>query len=390
MKVQSTNQSSQSENNWNEVYQMISWWDAEKTRQAKIMVVGAGALGNEVLKNLALLNIGYIFLVDFDTIEYSNLSRSVLYRSTDIGQKKADVAAQRIREINPNVTVQTVNGDIIIDIGLGVFRRMDVVIGCLDNRIARLYINRHCFKVGKVWVDGAIENLAGQLVVYKPEISCYECQLTERENALIAYRLGCPDVAQRNANFGRIPTTPISASIIGAMQTQEALKVVFGNDRNLMAGLRFQYEGMNNMMLQYKGDPLKEECASHSKLSDIVEAKDLSCTMSIKSLLSYLKNKFNTPSIRVLMPDEIVLEITTKVSEVTSELVILRGHLSEDIANKYRQIVSEDIIITKSTNIVDDKFPHQDLSLKAIGIPPLQILPVETPRQYLLCGINWG
>ena len=84
------------------------------------MVVGAGALGNEVIKNLVLMGIGHIFIVDFDTIELANLSRSVLFRESDSGRKKAEVAAARAKEINPNVHVQYVHGDVTTDIGLGV------------------------------------------------------------------------------------------------------------------------------------------------------------------------------------------------------------------------------------------------------------------------------
>ena len=109
-------------NEWDETFQMISWWKKEDVRNAKIMVVGAGALGNEVLKNLALLNVGNILIVDFDIIEYSNLSRSILYRESDAESKrlKVEVAAERVREINPNVKVMTINGDIMVDVGIGI------------------------------------------------------------------------------------------------------------------------------------------------------------------------------------------------------------------------------------------------------------------------------
>ncbi|MBI4708275.1 MAG: ThiF family adenylyltransferase [Candidatus Omnitrophica bacterium] len=73
----------------------ISWWDQEKIRNAKVMVAGAGALGNEVLKNLALMGIGHIFIVDFDTIEAANLTRSILFKEKDNGRKKAEVAASK-------------------------------------------------------------------------------------------------------------------------------------------------------------------------------------------------------------------------------------------------------------------------------------------------------
>ena len=152
---------------WDDTFRLMSWWDADKVANSKVMVVGAGALGNEVLKNLALMNVGNIFIVDFDTIEYANLCRSVLFREKDIKRDKFKslIAAERIKEMNPNINVQAVNGDIMIDVGLGVFNRMDVIIGCLDNRIARLFINRYAYKTGKVWIDGAILNMSGQLNV---------------------------------------------------------------------------------------------------------------------------------------------------------------------------------------------------------------------------------
>jgi DNA-binding transcriptional regulator YhcF (GntR family) len=76
-------------------FDFISWWEREKVQQAKVLVVGAGALGNEVIKNLALMGVGHLFIVDFDTIEAANLSRSVLFRESDNKRSKAEVAARR-------------------------------------------------------------------------------------------------------------------------------------------------------------------------------------------------------------------------------------------------------------------------------------------------------
>ena len=84
---------------------LIAWWDQEKLRRAKVLVVGAGALGNEVLKNLALLGIGRVWIVDFDAIEDTNLTRSVLFRSRDRGRNKAVAAADAVRDINPDTRV---------------------------------------------------------------------------------------------------------------------------------------------------------------------------------------------------------------------------------------------------------------------------------------------
>src|ERR1700712_5648216 len=113
---------------------LIPWWRQERLAAAKVLVVGAGALGNEVLKNLALVGVGTIYVIDRDAIEVSNLSRSVLFRARDGGRSKAEVAAERTAEINPEVSVRWLRGDVINGLGLGLFAEVDVVIGCLDNR----------------------------------------------------------------------------------------------------------------------------------------------------------------------------------------------------------------------------------------------------------------
>src|SRR5437660_1674843 len=120
---------------------LIGWWDQEKLRAAKVLVVGAGAIGNEVLKNLALLGIGHVWAIDCDEIEDSNLSRSILFRQADCGRSKAIVAAEAMRNINPDISVVPIHGNVITDVGLGLFREANVVIGCLDNREARLWVN---------------------------------------------------------------------------------------------------------------------------------------------------------------------------------------------------------------------------------------------------------
>ena len=367
------------EKHWDDTFRMMSWWKPERVQEAKMMVVGAGALGNEVLKNLALLNVGHILIVDFDTIEYHNLCRSVLFRTDDAGANrlKSEVAAERIREINPNIKVMTIQGDIGIDVGLGVFRRMDVVIGCLDNRLARLFINQLCYKVGKTWVDGAIENLAGQLNVYQPGVSCYECQLTDFEMENIRFKMGCPDIARRNSNVGRIPTTPISSSIIGAMQVQEALKVIHGNEGQSLAGQVFQYEGMNNMVLQYKAAELREECPSHITY-EVVEAKALSAESTIAEVLAWIKDHLGNDDFVIELDHELVLELTSKRSEVSSSIVIAKPHLSDQIVSKFQVIPGEDVMISESVSLIDHNFGQQNLKLKQIGIPPLHIIKVET------------
>lgn len=359
------------------VFERISWWDSQKVTQAKVMVVGAGALGNEVLKNLALLNVGYLLIVDFDTIEYSNLSRSILYREADCGQPKAEVAAAAIRSINPGIIVQYMHGDIAFDVGLGIFRRMDVVIGCLDNRVARLYINRHCYKAGKTWIDGGIENLARQMDVFQPGKTCYECQLKAEEWKIIQYREGCTDVAQRNANFGRIPTTPISASVIGALQAQEALKVINENSGELSAGKRFFFNGMHNMFIHYNSPQLREFCESHVTCDRILELPELSCRMTVAQVLEGIAAHVHTRHFEILLDYDIILELCGEKSEMATATMLPAFRLTDAVLRQFQGIPGETVMKTKKINRIGFDFPFPHLTLQEIGIPPLQILKAE-------------
>src|SRR5262245_26824807 len=91
---------------------LIAWWDQQKLRQAKVLVVGAGALGNEVLKNLTLVGIGHIVVIDMDEIEDSNLTRSVLFRARDRGKSKAIAAAEACRDLNPDTQITAIHGNV--------------------------------------------------------------------------------------------------------------------------------------------------------------------------------------------------------------------------------------------------------------------------------------
>jgi molybdopterin-synthase adenylyltransferase len=195
---------------------LIQWWDQERLRAAKVMVVGAGAIGNEVLKNLALIGVGHVWVIDCDEIEDSNLTRSILFRREDRGQSKAAAAARAMRDINPDVKVAPIHGNVITDVGLGLFRDADVVIGCLDNREARLWVNRCCWKVGTPWIDGGIQEISGVAKVFvPPDGACYECGMTENDYRLINLRYSCPLLKREELQAGKVPTAPTIASMIG-------------------------------------------------------------------------------------------------------------------------------------------------------------------------------
>ena len=240
---------------------LIPWWKQERLSAARVMVVGAGALGNEVLKNLALLGIGAIHIIDFDRIEASNLSRAVLFRAADEGQPKAEVAATRTRELNPDVQVFPIFGDIITDVGLGPFLDADLVIGCLDNREARLWVNRQCWKTGTPWIDAGIQEIQGVVKVFvPPDSACYECAMTERDYQLLNLRYRCPLLPRDDLLKGRVPTTPTIASMMAGLQVQEALKLLHGMP--VAAGSAHVFNGVSNQFYTTQL-PFKSDCLSH-------------------------------------------------------------------------------------------------------------------------------
>src|SRR5260370_6212191 len=128
-------------------FRLIGWWEQEKIRTTRVLVIGAGALGNEILKNLALLGFENIVVVDLDAIELSNLSRSILYRANEVGRPKAEVAAEAVRKLAPQAQVKGITADVAHGLGLGLFGWPDLVLAALDNREARLWVTRACWNM---------------------------------------------------------------------------------------------------------------------------------------------------------------------------------------------------------------------------------------------------
>ncbi len=265
--------------------ELIPWWNQDILRNACVMVVGAGAIGNELIKNLALLGIGKILIVDMDKIEQTNLTRSVLYRIDDVGEYKCVAAAKAAMEINPDVKAVALNSNIVTDIGLGVFRNMDIVLGGLDNREARLAINQNCYKLSKPWIDGAIEVLNGFARVFVPPGPCYECTMTETDWKLINKRKSCALLTHSEMLEGKTPTTPTSSSIIAGVQVQEMLKILH-SDRNLptLAGKGYVFNGLthDSFVVEYQ---LKEDCMSHDTYENIKETPLSARTASCADIL---------------------------------------------------------------------------------------------------------
>ena len=264
-------------------FKLIGWWDQARLSRARVLVVGAGALGNEIVKNLALLGVGHVLIADMDRVENSNLSRSVLYREADNGTPKAAAAARAARDIYPDIKAQPFHGNVVHDLGLGVFRWADVVIGGLDNREARLAINRACWRVNRPWIDGAIETIDGSARIFVPDGPCYECTMSAQDWKLLQMRRSCNLLSRPEMETGgKTPTTPTVSSIIAGVQCQEAVKLLHGMPT--LAGGAFVFNGVTADSYVTKFQR-KADCYSHDILEKIVTLDDGVDTITPREVL---------------------------------------------------------------------------------------------------------
>ena len=348
-------------------FSLIGWWDQERIRKAKVLVIGAGALGNEIIKNLSLLGFGHLLIADLDNIENSNLSRSVLYRAKDNGHPKATVAARSAKDIFPEIKASCFNGNIIYDLGTGVYNWADLVIAGLDNREARLAINRNCWKVNKPWIDGAIEQISGVARVFAPDGPCYECTMSETDWKLLNRRRSCNLLSRDEMQEGKVPTTPTISSIIAGVQCQEAVKLLHG--MQTIAGKGFVYNGISSdaYLIEYQR---KDECYSHDTAEKIIRMQNRTADITVRELLNMVKARLGADTVLELGRD-ILESMHCPHCKATEPLYMSLGKAGTSLAQCPRcgrqREVNTIFTIRGDESFLDRKFSE-------IGVPPFDIV----------------
>ncbi len=239
---------------------LYEWYDENKVRNKKILVAGAGALGNEVAKNLVLSGYKKITIVDMDYVVYSNLSRCIFFRKEDAENRKykAEVLANRLKEL------ADVGVDFYIDrvqnVDENLMKEYDIILGCLDNIEARLYINARTYHYGTPYIDGATHGMVGKVqVIIPPKTPCLQCSMNVTHSKVMEKRFSCTgkEVAYFEPNM---PSDINTTSIIAAVQVQEALKITHGME-NYIKNI-FYYDGGRNFssILEISINP---SCSNH-------------------------------------------------------------------------------------------------------------------------------
>jgi molybdopterin/thiamine biosynthesis adenylyltransferase len=349
-------------------FRLINWWDQARLREAKILVVGAGALGNEILKNLALLGVGRVLVADKDVIENSNLSRSCLFRESDNGALKAEVAAKAVRTIFPEVRAHWFQGDVVDGLGLGAYRWADLVIAGLDNRRARLGVNRACWKANRPWIDGAIEQLDGLVRVFvPPHGSCYECTMSKTDWDILNVERSCNLLTRDEMLLGKVPTTPTSASVVAAIQCQEAVKLLHGLE--VLDSKAFVFRGLSHdsYVVSY---PRKADCFSHVTYDPVEKLGSSVRRTKVRDLLREVKARLGHDAV-LEFNQEIVGSLECAGCGRTEAVFRPLGRVSEKEARCPH--CGEERNPTLLHGVCGDE-PFLERTFSEIGIPPFDII----------------
>ena len=365
-------------------FRLIPWWNQKKLQSARVLVVGAGALGNEILKNLALLGFERIVVVDLDKIEESNLSRTILYRSGDVGSYKAEAAARSVLTLAPNVKVKPLVANVVQDCGLGIFAWSDVIIAGLDNREARLWINRCAWKMNRPWIDGAIEGINGVARVFVAGAApCYECTLGETDWKLLEQRMSC-NLLLREANTeGKVATTPTISSVIAGIEVQEAVKLLHGMPT--LAGSGFVFEGLNHSSykVDYTANP---DCMSHFTYENVAELPGNSSEWTLEDLRLRGVEDLSAADVVVEFSRDIVHELECPQCGTKEEIFAPVGSIQYERGRCPRD---GQMRVVKTIHNYDGRQDFGKRSLDQLGLPLFDVFTVRTAEKekaYLMAG----
>jgi adenylyltransferase/sulfurtransferase len=235
-----------------------------KLKNGKVLLIGAGGLGAPLGLYLAAAGVGRIGLVDFDVVDASNLQRQVIHGTPDIGRKKIDSAADRMREINPNLRIDKFDTGLSSENALGILKDYDVVVDGTDNFPTRYLVNDACVLLKKPNVYGSIFRFEGQATVFAYEDGpCYRCLYPEPPP---------PGLVPSCAEGGVLGILP---GLIGVIQATETVKILLGTGETLKNRLLL-YDALNMRFreLRLRRDPDCPVCGTHPTVTNLIDYQE--------------------------------------------------------------------------------------------------------------------
>jgi adenylyltransferase/sulfurtransferase len=234
----------------------------KKIKSTSVLCIGAGGLGSPISMYLAAAGIGKIGIVDFDTVDYSNLQRQLLHTDADVGRSKAQSAKETLAGINPNCEVVLYNTRISSENALDLIRPYDIVVDGTDNFPTRYLTNDACVLLKKPNVYGSIFRFEGQASVFAPHLGgpCYRCLYPEPPP---------PGMVPSCAEGGVLGVLP---GIVGCIQATEILKLALGKGTSLIGRLLlFNALDMKFRELKLRRDPQCPICGDHPSIKELID-----------------------------------------------------------------------------------------------------------------------
>ena len=235
-----------------------------KLKNAKVALIGAGGLGAPLGLYLAAVGVGRIGIVDFDTVDLSNLQRQVIHGTNDVGRSKLDSAAEKMNHINPHLTIDKYAVGLTSDNALDILREYDIVIDGTDNFPTRYLVNDACVLLKKPNVYGSIFRFEGQATVFAYEDGpCYRCLYPEPPP---------PGLVPSCAEGGVLGILP---GLIGMVQATEAVKIILGQGTTLKGRLLL-YDALNMSFreLKLRRDPNCPVCGDHPTVTKLIDYQE--------------------------------------------------------------------------------------------------------------------
>jgi len=234
----------------------------KKIRASSVLCIGAGGLGSPIAMYLAAAGVGKLGILDFDSVDFSNLQRQIIHGTADVGRPKTLSAEETIKSINPNVEVVTYNARITSENALDLIRPYDIVVDGTDNFPTRYLTNDACVLLKKPNVYGSIFRFEGQASVFAPHLGgpCYRCLYPEPPP---------PGMVPSCAEGGVLGVLP---GIVGTIQATEILKLALGRGSSLIGRLLlFNALDMKFRELKLRRDPECPVCGDHPTIKELID-----------------------------------------------------------------------------------------------------------------------
>jgi molybdopterin/thiamine biosynthesis adenylyltransferase/rhodanese-related sulfurtransferase len=233
----------------------------KRLKTARVLLIGAGGLGSPLALYLAAAGVGRIGLVDFDVVDFSNLQRQVLHGTPDVGRPKLHSARDRLRSVNPEVTLDLFETSLSAANAIQILEPYDIVIDGTDNFPTRYLVNDACVLLDKPNVYGSIFRFEGQAsVFFPPHGPCYRCLYPEPP---------APGEVPSCAEGGVLGILP---GVIGCIQATEAIKLILGRGQPLIGRLLlYDALGMSFREFKVRRDPKCPLCGDHPTITKLID-----------------------------------------------------------------------------------------------------------------------